>query len=178
MEFCRMWMNNFLKFLSKNMPYPCIFGTISSAPATLCEPPTTTTTSGGEKPTSPKRSRIVATLSKGWGTRPEGAGATGAARPLKNGIRGAPGHCTRLTAPASWTLEKINVGKISGVSEKYLQVTGWQCVEMFEKEWAEGRQDIVNTQVSWVIQLCLIENDNGAVSASTSENLWIRTWSG
>ena len=84
--------------------YPAKFGTTSSAPATLWDPPTTATTSAGEKPTDPKRSRMEVMLSVGWGTRFGGDAATGAGRPIKNGIRGAPGHWTRLTAPASWML--------------------------------------------------------------------------
>lgn len=85
--------------------YPFMFGTMSSAPAMLWEPPTTATTSSAEKPTSPKRWRIDCTLSNGSGTRPGGDAATGGARPKKKGTRGAPGHWTRLTAPASWMLK-------------------------------------------------------------------------
>jgi len=79
-----------------------MFGTTSSAPAMLWDPPITATVSSTVKPSSPNRERMSWTLSKGSGTKRFGAAAFGGARPMKNGMRGAPLHCTRLTAPASW----------------------------------------------------------------------------
>lgn len=65
------------------------------------------TTSAGEKPTSPKRARMLSTVSNGSGTVRSGAGAVGAGLPSRNSRRGAPGQLLTPMAPANWMLDLV-----------------------------------------------------------------------
>lgn len=82
---------------------PGIVGSTTSAAAMVWDE-SRATASAGEKPASPKRSRILVTLSVGSGTVRSGAGASGGGRPKKKLSRGAPGQLAVPIAAARWTL--------------------------------------------------------------------------
>jgi len=154
---------------SKHYTHPCKFGTTSSAPAMLWEPPITATVSWVVKPSSPKRWRMDWTLSKGSGTNRLGAAALGGARPIRKGMRGAPGHCTRLTAPASWMLwTKLFSRMVRYVKNKCSQVSRSEYIGVLEQEWTKGVENVVDSSVSMERQLGCVEGSNGSISSSTT----------